>query len=371
MSLFSGESLPIRIELATAKPAVITSHGRSIKSTLVLLLILWLTAGCRGNPPPVVPEQPPSAGIPASRPLPEGDRASLPQPPSAEDGLVLWVPPFFSIDTTERADAVLAAALAELAPTATDAPVRLIAKAERGQAGILPYLLTANQVASKLLPDIALLNSFDLVQAASAGLLLPLAAQESAPFIGIPPQILQTAQMQGALYGLPYVANLEHLVYQKERISTPPTTRDRFLAQEKRILFAGGSVDDYSINFLSTLYLLEGGKVDEQGAIADPQILRAVLEFLEQSRQRGLIAESAVTLSSPQAVWTFFINGNTEMAVVPAALYYEQQGESEAIGFAQLPTLDGEIRSVVTSWSFVIVTQEPQRRQKATMHTHQ
>ncbi len=333
---------------------------------ILALLILLLIAGCRDNrAPAATPEQTLPAGISSSGPPLAGDQSAPKQPPDSLDGLVLWVPPFFSINSASRADAVLAAALAEFSPAASGTAVTLVAKAERGPAGLLPYLLTTSQAASKLLPDIVLLNSFDLPRVVDAGLLLPLAQEESAPFSGIPAQILQTAQVDGSLYGLPYVANLDHLVYQTDRLPSPPVTWDAFLAQDKRLLFAGSAGDDYSVNFVWTLYLIGGGKVDDEGGVADPGILKSAFEFLGQGRELGLIPDSALTLSSPQAVWTFFVNGNAEMAVVPSALYYNQQNEAGAISFAPLPTLDGAARSLVTSWSFVIVTQEPERRQRA------
>lgn len=333
---------------------------------ILALLILLLIAGCRDNRvPAAAPEQPLPNGVSSSRPPLQGDQSAPQQSLDGVEGLVLWVPTFFSIDSASRADAVLAAALAEFAPSPVGSSVTLIPKAERGPAGMLSYLLTTSQAAAKLLPDVVLLNSFDLPRVADAGLLAPLAEEESALFSEIPLPILQTAQWQGKLYGLPYVANLEHLVYQTDRLPLPPATWDTFLAQDKRLLFAGSSVDDYSVNFAWTLYLVGGGRVDEEGNVADPEILKAAFEFLGRGRELELIPESALTLSSPQAVWTFFVNGNAEMAVVPADLYYNQQSEAGAISFAPLPTLDGEVRSVVTSWSFAIITQEPERRQRA------
>ncbi|MBI3960900.1 MAG: extracellular solute-binding protein [Chloroflexi bacterium] len=333
---------------------------------LTLLLVLLLMAGCRDNTAPATtPEQPLPNGISSSRPPLEGDKSAPQQPSDGVESLVLWVPPFFSIDSASRADAVLAATLAEFAPSPAGSSVTLIPKAERGPAGMLSYLLTTSQAASKLLPDIVLLNSFDLPRVADAGLLTPLTQEEFALFSGIPLPILQTAQWQGKLYGLPYVANLDHLVYQTDRLPSPPATWDTFLAQDKRLLFAGSSINDHSINFVWMLYLIGGGQIDEDGYLIDPQIAQAALEFLDQSRNQGLIPDSALTLSSPQAVWTFFVNGNAEMAVVPADLFYNQQSEAGKVGFASLPTLDGKARSVVTSWSFVIITQEAERRQRA------
>ena len=332
----------------------------------MVFVILLLINACRSSAAPVAsPEQPASGAVTTHNPPLARERTGPQQPSGSGNGLVLWAPPFFSINTPDRPDAVLAAVLAESAPAANGAPVKIVTKAEQGQAGLLSYLLITSRVASTLVPDIVLINSLDLSRAVNAGLLVALTPEEAAPFSNIPPPILETATIQGALYGLPFVANLEHLVYQTDRLATPPATWKDFLSQEKRLLFAGGSVDGHSVSFAWTLYLLGGGQLDEQGNILAPSVLESAFELLSDGHKRGLIPDSALTLSSPQAVWTFFVNGGAEMAVSPVSLYLNQQSETGEIGFAPLPTLDGEARSVVTSWSFAVVTQEPERRQRA------
>lgn len=333
---------------------------------LLLLALLLLFAGCRGaSESTAPPEQPGAGGESQIQPPVAGDRAGIPQPPSEQGSLVLWAPPFFSINAGDRADAVLAAALAEFAPTANGAPVTLIPKADRGVTGLPSYLSSASRVATAILPDIVLLHSFDLARAANAGIITAISPEEAARFPGIPAHLLATARLQGTLYGLPYVAGLEHLVYQKERVPTPPSTWADFLAQDKRLLFAGGSADEYSIPFAWTLYLLGGGRLDDAGNLADPEILEEVLNDLHAGRTAGLLPDSALTLSNPQAVWTFFANGDAEMAIVPATLFRSEQNESSATGYAPIPARGGEVRAVLTSWSFAILTQEPERRRKA------
>jgi len=347
-------------------PSFLCHRIDSLHSALLVIVIaLLLISGCQNGAALVDPSDPPPSQLADNHQPALSSGSTTQQATATDDPLVLWVPPFFTINTTDRADAVLAAALAEFAPTPTGSSVTLVPKAERGPAGLLAYLLTTQQAAPILLPDIVLLNSFDLVRAAGAGIVPPLSAEESAPFGGISPAILTSAQIDNQLYGLPFVANLEHLVYQKERLAAPPATWGELLAQDKRLLFAGGTVDDYSLSFAWTLYLVGGGGLDGEGNLTSPQVMERVFDFLAAGKQAGLIPEAALTLSSPQAVWTFFVNGDAEMAVVPARLYHNQQAEADSIRFAPLPTLDGEPRTVVTSWSFAVVTQEPARRQRA------
>ena len=341
-------------------------QSEKIEFGLLILLILLLLSGCQSRPAPTTPpEQPPDNRTPTSG-QPAAGLGNGPQPATVSDTpLTLWVPPFFSIDTENRADAVLAAALAEFAPTDSGVSVTLVPKAERGAAGLLAYLLTSQQSAPALLPDIVLLNSHDLLRAASAGIVPPLTEQERHPFAGIAPALLTSAEVDGLRYGLPFVADLDHLVYQKKRVLLPPIRLTDILAQDQQLLFAGGAVDEHSQSFAWTLYLTGGGGVDDQMRLTSPHAMAAAFDFLRVGRERGLIPDTALTLSSAQAVWTFFANGDAEMAVVPASLYYNQQGEVGDIGFAPLPSLDGRPRSVITTWSFAVITQAPERRQQA------
>lgn len=332
---------------------------------LIVLILLWIS-GCQNRPAPTNQPEQPSASLPPVSGQPVAGLGNDAQPATGGDApLTLWVPPFFSINTANRADAVLAAALAEFAPTGSGLSVALVPKAERGTAGLLAYLLTAQPAAPALLPDIVLINSYDLPRLVSAGIVPPLSDEESGPFAGIPPALLASAKVDDLLYGLPFVANLEHLIYQKQHLSLPPTRLADLLEQDQRLLFAGGAVDEYSLSFAWTLYLMNGGAVDDQLHLTSPQAMVAVFDFLRTGREKGLIPDTTLTLSSAQAVWTFFANGDAEMAVVPASLYYNQQGEVGEIGFAPLPSLDGQPRSVITAWSFAIITQAPERREQA------
>jgi len=337
-----------------------------MKISLLIIFIAAFLSGCQERPtPPNQPDIPPISQLPASsQPVPEAGSGAQ-QAAGTDTPLILWVPPFFSIDTINRADAVLAAALAEFAPTDAAAAVTLVPKAERGTSGLLAYLLTAQQAAPVLLPDIVLINSYDLPRLVSAGIVSPLSAQDIRPFPDIPPALLVSAEVDNLLYGLPFIASLEHLVYQKEQMPVPPTRLTDILAQDHQLLFAGGAADEYSQSISWTLYLISGGDVDEQFRLTDPEAMAAVFNFLYAGREKGLIPETAWNLSNAQAVWTFFANGDAEMAVVPAGVYYNRQGEVGEIGFAPLPSLDGQPHSVVTTWSFVITTQIPERRQRA------
>ena len=259
-----------------------------IRIGLLALLMLLLLSGCQnGQASTNQPQQAPADQLPASS-QPATDGSSPPQPPGNEAPLTLWVPPFFSISTTNRADAVLAAALAEFAPTDSGLSVAVVPKAERGSAGLLAYLLTAQQAAPAVLPDIVLINSYDLPRVVSAGLVTPLSEEESSVFTGIPPALLVSAEVDGLRYGLPFVANLEHLVYQKARLPVAPARLSDILAQDQRLLFAGGAVDEYSLSFAWTLYLMGGGGVDDQLRLTSPQAMAAAFEFLRTGRERGL-----------------------------------------------------------------------------------
>lgn len=339
--------------------------GESAVRLLVLLCLLFVSACSTSVERPAEDVNTPP-GLPAGRGQ-AANSAVNNQPESAPDQspLVIWAPPLLSINTPSRADAVLAAALAELDPSATGGSVSVIPKAERGAAGLLSYLEIAQKSAPSILPDIVLLHSSELAHAVAAGLISPLAPDEVDAFPEIAPGIQAAARVGEQSYGIPFILDVDMLVYHRGTIPTPPATFEDVLALGESLLFTGGAADELAPGLALTLYLSSGGGIDAEGFLTDAPIAERVFAFLESGRQEGLFPRRTLTLSNAHALWTFFANGDAPMVIVPATLYRSRQSEDREVGFARLPTVDGQGRGVITTWNFVLMTQDTERRQRA------
>lgn len=336
-------------------------------ATLLLLLCLLLALGGCADGGESLPEEAagqtglaPASGQPAS-----AAGGSQPESPPDETPLVVWAPPFLSINANSRADAILAAALAELDPSATGPSVSLIPKAEQGSAALMAYLLAAQKAAPSILPDVVLLHSSELAQAAESGAISPLSAQEIALFPGLTGDIWATARVGEQPYGIPFMLDVEILVYNRASVTAPPATFEEVLSLGQPLLFVGGAAEELNPSLALALYLASGGQVDEAGLLTAPLTAAEVFSFLERGQEQGLFPKSTLTLASAQAVWTFFTNGDAPLAIVPATLFRSRQNEQREAGFAGLPTVDGQNRAVITTWNFALTTQDGERRQRA------
>lgn len=306
--------------------------------------------------------------LPAQAFVPSPVDSTVVQQPALDDeiDLVIWAPAFLSPKTEKRSGAILADTFARFEETHPGLQIRTVLKAESGRSGLFAYLRTASQAAPDILPDIIALDSHELWQAAEMELIPPLTSEEVAPFETIYPVALNTARRHdGGVYGLPYALDLEHLVYHVPQVPTPPATWGELLSQNRRYLFAAGSTDGYSGDFLLSQYVAAGGKLEADGSLTDPNALLAVFQFMQAGRQQGLIPDSALNLANAEAVWSSFNHSDINMANVPASLYGENRTGLSDVSYGYAPTRNGKPAAIVHTWSFAVVTTDPQRRQLA------
>ena len=265
---------------------------------LSLLLVSLLLAACAAPTDRVVqtPEQmsrvtrtPASAGT--ARPQPTSTTA-------ASDVLTLtwWTPEFISPKAPAPAGPLLAKQLADF-EAMNDGKVRVnpVLKARYGKGGLLDFLRTTQPVASGLLPDIVALDVAELEQAVNMGVLQPLDSTLSRT---ITPTLYafarQTGQFDGRTMAIPYIADVEHAIYNRDRMSQPPNTWTGILAEKTPYLFPAGSPQPSSAAALTegaqhavvSQYLSAGGTVDPKTLrlVLQEQPLLRLLNFYSRSR---------------------------------------------------------------------------------------
>lgn len=234
--------------------------------------------------------------------------------------------------------------------------------------GIMSTMRSASVVAPGALPDVTLLRRSDLIAAQRDGLIQPLERLVPSGIVGSLSSSLPLGQIDNELYGVPYVLNLQHLVYHEpEETDTTWSTWsfDDVLAREQTFIFPAGRITSVNDVFL-TQYLKAGGTMSRDRTLTlNPVALRSVLTFYENAKDAGLIDGFALNYITPSDYLSGFRNGNYDLAVFSSETYLQLKASDDTLRAATIPTPDGNPASILNGWMWVIVTTDPNRQEAA------
>jgi ABC-type glycerol-3-phosphate transport system substrate-binding protein len=347
---------------------------------LSLWLVIVLLTGCNKATP--APAQTPASSTtltrtpaPAQTPRPQITATTTP----ASDVLTLswWLPEFLSPKAPAPGGPLLTQYLADF-ESDFDNKIRVnpVLKARYGKGGLLDYLRTALPVAPGLLPDIITLDVGELELAVNLGLVQPLDGIISHAITPtLYPFALQEVQFDGRTMAIPLIADLEHVIYNRERVSQLPSTWTGALAEKIPYLFPvntppspsiTGLAEDIPHSFLSQ-YLSAGGTIDPKTrrlGMQDQALLR-VLNFYRDARSGGLWPDNIMEIASPDEVWSLYAQGSADMALVNARRYLASRETLSNSGYAAAPGWSTSAAPVGGGWVLAIATADPARQKAA------
>lgn len=333
---------------------------RELLQLCFIATLLLALAGCQFVTSTPTPSPTPS-------PSPTPTVAATPSPtPTIPRGLTtieLWVPDFLApYDETNPDAALLVEQIESFSRNHRDIQVELLVKKAKGAGGLYDLLSAGHAAAPSVLPDVILLDETDLRSAADEGLIQPLPdlnlSASTFPFA------TRGVQMNSTTYGIPFLADIEHMVYNPGVGARPPLSWTAVLSEGYSLLIPAAPLDGLAGDFLLTAYLGSGGAVvDEEG---NPVLERARLEelygFLDSMVEANTLdPEIVMALADPLACWAGYQERLGSLSVVPAGTYWRtvpRIGES-----AWIPTRDGAPAAVAHFWSFAIVATEPHRQE--------
>ena len=347
----------------------------------VLLLVSLLLASC--NAPTVQPSLPPVQSpvvtrAPSSVQTPRPVITPIVTPASDIITLTWWMPEFISPQAPAPAGPLVAKHLADF-EAAHNGKVRVapVLKARYGKGGLLDFLRTTQPVAPSLLPDLIALDVAEVEQALSLGLLQPIdtnLAREITPTLYTFAR--QAGQFDGRVVAIPFAADLEHLIYNRDAISQPPSTWARVLAEKISYLFpvaspqspsVSGVTDDLQ-NAVLGQYFAAGGTFDPKTRrpVLQEQPLLRLLTFYRDAREAGLLPENILNSATADDAWTAFTQGDVVIANVSARRYLIGRDALSNAGYAPAPGWSNFAPSVIgSSWAFAITTPDPVRQKAA------
>ena len=244
-----------------------------------------------------------------------------------------------------------------------DVQVEVIVKKSTGTGGLYNLLSTAYSVAPDVLPDLIILNQYDLQRAIEGGYVqalenTTLQKLDFFPFAQeLHPEITTT-------YGIPFVALADHTVYRTGISVTPPLTWTDVLTYSYSLLLPAVPPDELANDALLAAYLGAGGSiVDEEGeAKLDRDTLEQLYGFIVAMMSRNLInPDRVLLLPDATASWEMYRQGIGRVSAVPAGLYWADPPQGSAPGW--MPSPSGDPIAIAHTWSMALVTRDPFRQE--------
>lgn len=265
----------------------------------------------------------------------------------------------------------LAAQIAAFEAANPDVRVSVILKEPYGRGGMLDFLTATAAVVPALLPDVAVLDTRELAEASRRDVIRPLDGRLGPELVqDLAAPARQAGQVNESWWGLPFEADVNHLIYNTELAAVQPATWTDILSTTNEYLFpAGGQGNvtaqgDLVNDSFVVQYLALGARLTGEGgqAILDAAATEAVLQFYADGLAAGVVPENAVDFSSAEDVWPLYLSEEVAMANTSAHLYLENRDNFRKSSFATIPTRDADMTGIFRGWAYVLVAREPERQ---------
>jgi ABC-type glycerol-3-phosphate transport system substrate-binding protein len=358
---------------------------RSIKrywvtcAVLLSTLAAGLVSGCaelnQRLPPELLPR--PSATLGPATATTEPTEVATPRastPTPVVTTLTLWTTEALGPVGQSAGQRQLAAQIAAFEAANPDVRVTVILKEPYGRGGMLDFLTRTAAAVPELLPDVAVLDTRELAAASRRELIQPLDGRigpELAQDLVAPAR--QAGHVDESWLGLPFQADVQHLIYNRDLVSAQPITWTDVLSSSTQYLFPAGGQgavtdegdlvnDSFIVQYLATGAALsgEGGQ-----AILDADATAAVLQFYADGLAAGVIPHNAIEFASVAQTWPLYLAEEIGLANTSAHLYLENRANFRKSSFAAIPTRDGEMTAVYRGWAYVLVARQPERQKAA------
>ncbi len=341
---------------------------------LGLACALAVLTACSVRPFPSAPT--PTARAVAAPPTPaptpeEAAALATPPPPitpSHSLTLTWWTTEWFSPGASEASRIALAQQLDGFTAAYPDIAFRIVLKRPYGKGGLLDFLTTAARAAPKVLPDLVILDLAELDAAVGAGLVQPLDGLLPAELTAdLFPFAAQAGQVNNHWYAVPFLADLEHALYDVRRLPLAPRTWTDLLQNEATYFLPLAGRGGMASDAVLSQYLSAGGSWEKEGSIVplSPQALERTLAFLKEAHARGFIPPQALEQGDADAGWALLLSGQVAITQVRAQRYLAGRDNLRNAAYAPVPTWDGRLVTIGRCWGFAVVTEDPIRQAAA------
>ena len=345
------------------------------KVSLLLILLLWLLAGCdlasnftqappeETTPNPVVNGTAVATGTPAPDTTPD---IAIPGTPVTQTRptLRVWLPPEIALATEDGA-AVLNAQLAAYRSNHPDIDLIVEQKAVSGQSGILNYLRTGRAVAPEILPDLIAIPTDQLSLALTEELIYPMGnLVATSQLEALYPAALNLVLKNNQVGGYPFVlTGLSHLAYNTEVVTaTIPARWDNFIAQPNSLVFPANGLPGGTLGL--QFYLAAGGSLTNEAGQTALQVepLATALQQLFLAESSGFILDQSSNYSTFQESWQLFQAGSASVTLTNSEQFLRLRDENGRYQVTSVPGLERPLTPLVSGWAWAISSSDPAKQ---------
>jgi ABC-type glycerol-3-phosphate transport system substrate-binding protein len=237
------------------------------------------------------------------------------------------------------------------------------------QGGLMPTLRTAHGVATGALPDLTLIRRSDLLLAVDAGLIYPMDGLVNPFVIGnLYPVALELGQVGDHLYGLPYMLDIQHMIYTQDALDTiegtVQTSFEAVLASDLSLIMPTRRTLGLNLTFYAQYIHALNHANDGSILPVNQNALETVLSFYESAYQEGVMDSSLLEYVSINDYASFVLNDDRfDIALITSTMYLTQRynGRDDIHAFS-IPTHDGDATGILNGWMWVVTTPNPERQ---------
>jgi len=362
-----------------------------VRLALLGLVLLGVLTACDGQPAQSTaqPEASATASISTATPVP----GQLPVPEPTVDAvptdmpavsnaitLTMWTTVWFSPTQDITSGQILAQQVDLFEADHPRVRLEFVLKEPYGKGGLLDFMSTAGAVVPGLLPDLIILDVDELGTAVQTGLVQPLDGLIPQDLVAdLYPFAREAATFGGQLYGLQFQADLDHLVYNTGKMTSPPRSWSSILSGPGPYLFpAGGKAGLVNDAFLMQYLAVrdQSGVIGPDSPFLDADNLAKVLQFYQDARSSGIVPAKVVSYHTTDDVWNDYAVGQAALAQVSAHRYLLAMRQSPPSGgdlreglssssVAPVAAVNGPAAPIGRGWVLVLVTSDPARQAAA------
>jgi ABC-type glycerol-3-phosphate transport system substrate-binding protein len=274
--------------------------------------------------------------------------------------LIIWWPDSFALGSENTINPILSEQSNAFVENQSNLSIEHRLKAVGVTGGIMSTLRNARNVAPNALPSLTLLRRLDLVVAQREGLIRSLEGGIPSSIQGDLSSVLALGQINGELYGLPYLLDLQMMVYRpQEGVNYTDWSFAGVLEREAGFVFPAGRTSGIN-DVLLLQYLSDGGELNPDGLLAlNEDALLHTLEFYQAASELELVDELSLNHTSSSSYQADFQNALIDMAIFNSSSYLQLYSEDRSFRIAPIPTEDGRQTSILNGWVWVLVTDDP------------